>query len=140
MKGLATLVRLHRWQLDERRREVTNLERLIEQLQAESGRLNEELASEQAVARESEAGNRAYGPFAQAIVVKQRRLAATIAEVETRAVAAREALAEAFRELKRHEMTLAERERRTKLALDRKNQVVLDEIGLNVHRRRPPAG
>ncbi len=140
MKGIATLVRLNRWQLDERRREVADLERLVAQLQGEAARLAEELKNEQATARDSDSANRAYGPYAQAIVVKQRRLAATIAEVEARAAAARESLAEAFRELKRHEMTLAERERRAKATLERKNQVVLDEIGLNVHRRRPPAG
>jgi flagellar protein FliJ len=137
MKGLETLVRLHRWQLDERRRELADIERLIAQLQAEAERLAEELKTEQAVARESESGSRAYGPYAQTIAVRQRRLAATIVEVEARAVAAREAVAEEFRELKRHEMTLAERERRAKAELERKNQAVLDEIGLNVHRRRP---
>lgn len=136
MKGLATLVRLHRWQLDERRRQQADLERLIGQLNAEAERLIDELKTEQEIARESVTAARAYGPFAEAIVVKQRRLASTVAEVEAQLVAAREAVAEAFRELKRHEMTLAERERRAKAAIDHKAALALDEIGLTMHRRR----
>ncbi len=137
MKGLATLVRLHRWQLDERRRQLADLERLMGQLQAEAERLQAELKSEQESARESLNGSRAYAAFAQAIAAKQRRLASTVSEVEDQLLAAREAVAEAFRELKRHEMTLAERDRRAKALLDHKAALALDEIGLTMHRRRP---
>mgnify|MGYP003335582141 FL=1 len=139
MKGLATLVRMHRWQLDERRRDLANLERLIDQLKAEAERLADDLANEQQVARQSDAANRAYGGFAQQVVVKQRRLATTLAEVEARAAEVHEEVAEAFRELKRHEMTMAARERKAQAEVERKDRVVLDEMGLNVHRRRVAA-
>ena len=61
MSTLDSLIRVNRWKLDERRRQLGELERLSERLGNEAIRLEQELASEQQVASASlEAGYRRW--------------------------------------------------------------------------------
>ena len=52
---------------------------------------------------------------------------------------AREALSEAFQELKRYEIALDQRKKSEKAEAERKTTLMLDEISLNMHRRRQEA-
>jgi flagellar biosynthesis chaperone FliJ len=54
--------------------------------------------------------------------------------------AARDELAEAYRRLKTFEVTQEQREDAEEKEFNRREQIDLDEIGLNLHRRRTSAG
>jgi flagellar export protein FliJ len=136
MKALPALVRLHRWQLDERRRDVAELERLVADLQAQRSGLDTEMAAEQTIARAAGPGAFAYPGFAQGVIARRARLDASIAELNDRIAAARELLDVQFRELKRYEIAEDSRQRRARYAADRRAQTMLDEVGLEMHRRR----
>lgn len=56
--------------------------------------------------------------------------------VRAEIVRAREELAEAYNELKTFEITQRERDRRAQEERDKKEQAFLDEVGLNIHRRK----
>src|SRR4051812_27223743 len=120
MKGLAALIRLHRWRLDEKRRELAELERLEDRLHDSVRQLLAEVAAEQAFAQRAEVSGFAYGGFARGIMERRKRIDASIAEVRLKIDAKTEEVSDAFRELKRYEITQAEREKREKQEADRR--------------------
>lgn len=140
MKGLPALIRLHTWQLDGKRRELADLERVEDQFHAEVRRLEDELVTEQAYAKESESGVFAYGAFANGVILRRQKLAHSIAEIQVRIEAKRGEVAEAYQELKRYEVTQANREKREKLEQERRDQANLDEISLVQYSRREERG
>jgi flagellar FliJ protein len=136
MSTLDSLIRINRWKLDERRRQLGELERLSERLHSESVRLEQELTSEQHVASASVEAGYAYAGYARDLVTRRQKLAASISEVEGQLIVAREALAESFSEVKRYEIAAANRQKRDRLAVERRQRNVQDEVALQVYRRR----
>lgn len=136
MKGLPALIRLHSWQLDGKRRELSDLERLEDQLLAEAQRLEDEVAAEQDYAKESESGGYAYAGFALGVIERRKRIQASIDDIRAQIEAKRDEVADAYRELKRYEITLAERKKREKVEADRRDQAALDEVSLIQYERR----
>lgn len=136
VSAIDSLLRINRHKLDERRRQFAELERLAERLRGEGLRLEEELTREQQVAARSFEAGTAYAPYARELIERRRKLAASLADVEQQTVAAREVLAEAFREVKRYELTAASRAKRERAVADRRQRIVQDELALQIHRRR----
>ncbi len=139
MKGLPALIRLHRWQLDEKRRELADLQRLEDDMLAQVQRLHDEVAAEQDYAQNADTGGLAYGGFAAGVLLRRQRIEQSIAEIGRRIEAKREELAESFRDLKRYETTLAQREKRAALEADRRAQAALDEISMIQFQRKATA-
>jgi flagellar protein FliJ len=123
MSALDSLIRVNRWRLDEQRRQLAELDRLAEQKVA---------------AASLEAGY-AYPGFARELGDRQRKLAASLAEVESQIVAAREGLAEIFGEMKRYEIAQANREKRERQVVAKKQGAAQDELALQMFRRRGAA-
>jgi flagellar export protein FliJ len=136
MTALDSLIRVNRWKIDEQRRQVGELERLAERLREEGGRLAQEMAGEQRIAGASLEAGFAYAGYARELIERREKLAGSLAEVEERMRAAREELAEAFREMKRYEITAANRAKRERVANDRRQRILQDEVALQIHRRR----
>ncbi len=136
MKGLDALIRLHSWRLDEKRRELADLQRLEDQFLDDVRRLEAEVAAEQEFAKSSDSGAFSYGGFAVGVIERRKRIEASIAEVRRRIEDKRGEVAEAFRELKRYEITQAERAKRQRIEADRRSQASLDEMSLVQHVRR----
>jgi flagellar protein FliJ len=136
MRTLSTLIRMHRFQLDEKRRALTDLENLRADLIRQRDKMEAELASEQEIAKKVEVGAFAYGGFARGVIARREKLAGSLAEIEARIAAAQSDVSAAFQDLKRHEIALAQRQRRQREEADRRAQIALDEISLDMHRRR----
>ena len=136
MKPLKTLIRLHRWHLEEKRRKLAELERLRSELTAQTRRLEERLAAEALVAEGSDEGRYAYGAYAASIISRREKLAASIEESQHAIGLAHDEVNEAFREVKKHEIAERIRDRRAQAVLARREQALLDEVGLNMHYRR----
>jgi len=139
MSTLDTLIRLNRWKLDERRRQLGELERLFERLGSEAVRLEEELTREQRIAGASLEAGYAYAGYARDLTARRQKLAASISEVEGQLIVAREALAESFGEVKRYEIAAANRQKRDRAMVERRQRIVQDEVALQVYRRRNAA-
>jgi len=135
MSAVDSLIRLHRWQLDEQRRRVAELEQLIAKLQAEMQRLDSEQAAEQTAAAKSPEAAFAYGSYAGAVIDRRQKLARSLAEAEQKTAEAREALAEVFQEVKRYEIAAAKRILHQRLQDDRVQQNDMDEMAIEIHRR-----
>jgi flagellar export protein FliJ len=136
MRALSTLIRMHRHQLDEKRRALTDLENLRADLIRQREKLEAELAVEQEVAKKVEVGAFAYGGFARGVISRREKLQESLTELEGRIAAAQQDVALAFQDLKRHEIALAAKQRRQREEEDRRAQAELDEVSIEMHRRR----
>ena len=136
MKGLPNLIRLYRWRLDEKRRNLAELERLAAELREQGRRIEEEVRSEQEVAGASPEAGFAYGAYATAVIARRAKLAASLAEVRIKIAAAAADVTESFQELKRLEIAQSHREQAAKQRAAKAEQMALDELGLAPHRRR----
>lgn len=136
MKGLGTLIRYKKWNLDEKRRALSEFERLERNLRTELAGLADELKAEQAAALESTESSYAFADYARAARVRAERLDESLSSVQSQAEAVRDEVAQAFEELKRYELTQANQEREARLAEGRSEQRVLDDISQDGYRRR----
>ncbi len=135
MSTLDSLIRLHRWQVDERRRQVAELEALSARLRGELVRLAEERAREQSAAGASFLAQHVYPGYIRRALERQKTLERSLAEAEAQILQARDALAEAFQELKRYEIAAANRERLRMNAAARRERLETDAIAIENFRR-----
>ena len=80
--GLHTLIRLHKWRLDEKRRALAELQALADKLAQDTARLEREILAEQEIARSSPEASFGYGNFAKQAIERRKRLAESVAQVE----------------------------------------------------------
>jgi flagellar FliJ protein len=139
-RKLQNLIRIHQWRVDENRRKLADLQRLLDELLAQARRLEEELVREQRIAAASpgEAGY-LYSGYARTVITRRETLAHSIERTEQEVAAARNELHESYRELKKYELTQANRDLMEARATARKETAVLDEIGLQTFIRQRKA-
>ena len=135
MSTLDSLIRLHRWQVDERRRQLAELEALALKLRQELARLAEEHTNEQAAAGTSFLARHVYPGYLRRAMERQKTLEQSLAETEAQTLGARDALAAAFQELKRYEVASASRERLRISAAARRERLETDAVAIANFRR-----
>lgn len=136
MRGLPSLIRLHQWKVDEQRRKVTELEILADQLEGQVARLQEDIDREGRSSGHDLASSQAFSAFLKGALLRREKLRGSIAEVRAQIADAKDALADAYRELKSYEIAQANRERREERKRGLRDRAKLDEIGLAMYRRQ----
>ena len=136
MSTLDSLVRLHRLELDEARKVLAEREHRRAALQAELGRLDEQLAEERHRATESFEANLAYGGFAAAMKERKEAIALLIREADETVQEAADIVAAAFRELKKYEIAAEHRAAEERREAANREQQELNEVALGMHRRK----
>lgn len=136
MSGLRRLERLHRWNLDTRRRQAVELDRLIDQLLAELAALDRQVRCEIEAARADAAIQRALPPYRKMMAERRERLERSVAGLRADRDRLQQEIQSAFNELKSTEQILANRADRARRSEQRKERAVSDEIGQQQHRRR----
>jgi flagellar protein FliJ len=142
-KSLKSLIRLARWDVDEKQRVLSALQAREDEILAEIARQEQSLAHEKKVAtRDAAVAGVGFPAYARAWLDNRAALETALEEIRREVELARDDLAEAFRQQKTYEITQAARDRRAREEADRKEQQVLDEIGLTLYRRKakPPEG
>ena len=130
-EGIETLIRLNDWNVDQKRRKLGDLQRLIEGFEAELQKLEQDLLNEQAAATAAHnEGGFVYGYYAERVIERRAIIQISIQQLEKDTDEAREALSVAYRELKKFETALESRKLRQELELARKDQLDLDEVGI----------
>jgi flagellar export protein FliJ len=130
-KDFKTLVRIRKWALDEKQRELGDMLRVLDTLEAQRKQVDLAIKSEQKVAAENpETAGFAYGNFASAVIEEREALDNQIAAQEQKIDAFRDEVADAFKALKTAEITERNRVDAERAEEDRKEQDVLDEIGM----------
>lgn len=136
MSALDQLVRLHRWNLDEKRQKLAELERFRGKLQGNIEALEAELAREQAMAERSQISSLSLPAFIKATIDRRRKMEESIAGVDRSIAAARDEIAQAFQEFKKYETAHGNHQRREAQKQQRREQTAADELGIDLHRRQ----
>lgn len=132
MKSRKSLIQLRRFEVDERRQTVADIETMIGELQQMVIDLERQIEVEQEKAGVSDVNHFAYPTFAKAAIVRRDNLKNSCAELETKLEEARDQLSEAFEELKKVELIEERDAERVRVHEAAKEQAELDEIGINM--------
>ena len=138
MADLTGLIRLKRFQLDEKRQALAGWHRFADELRADRARLEQSIAEEQLLARDAVDPNTtlSFGAFVRAALDRRKRIDESLAKTEAQVEVATGEVRDAFADLKRFEQTQAQRRAREGLRRARIETAQLDEIGLEGYRRR----
>jgi len=135
-KGMTGMIRLHKWQLDEKRRNLVELEKMRDDLKQNLIDIQNELIAEQQKVAESPIVSITYAGYAQNVMARRVNIVNSMLEIDVSIEEVKDQVAEAFKELKKYEV-VEQRERERELAEGRRRQQNdLDELSLNMHRRR----
>ncbi|WP_339714409.1 hypothetical protein [uncultured Sneathiella sp.] len=136
MKSLQNLIRVHKWKLDEKRRELADFEEMREGFLARLHKLDEELQQEIEVADKDPELGFAFASYAAAAKIQRENIYISIKDVEEKIAALNEEVAECFQELKKYEIALEARMTREKYSRDRAEQTAIDDMAIELHRRK----
>lgn len=139
MKGLPGLIQLNQWKVDEQRRKVTELEILCERLSEEVSQLQADIEREGRNSGDSVESSQAFSAFLAGAMAQREKLRGSIADLQLQISAAKDDLADAYRELKSYEVAQASRDAREHRKQELRERVKMDEIGMGMHRRKSGA-
>ena len=111
MKSRETLIRLKKFQVDERRRRVAQIERMISEFERISGDLERDIKIEQDRSGIHDPGHFAYPTYAKAAIQRRDNLKRSAHDLKIQLEDAKAALSEAFEEVTKVEL------------LDERNQI-----------------
>src|SRR5215475_15321927 len=129
MKARNTLIRVKRFQLDEKRRKVAQMEAMIVDFQRIAGDLEREIVAEQERAGIYDPSHFAYPTYAKAAIARRENLKRSIDELEAQLRDARIALQESAEELKRVELLEERDQSRDRSAADGREQTQFEALG-----------
>ncbi len=130
MKSRETLIRLKKFQVDEKRRRVVQIETMIAEFDRMAAELDREILQEQERANIHDPSHFAYPTYAKAAMMRRDNLRRSADELHGQLVDAKDALAEAYDELKKVELLDERDQLRERVAEDVREQSELDRIGL----------
>jgi flagellar protein FliJ len=130
MKSRDTLIRLKKFQVDEKRRRVSQIEGMIADFQRMTTELDREIQTEQERAGINDPTHFAYPTYAKAAIQRRENLTRSADELRIQLGDAKSALSEAFEELKKVELLDERDQAREKAEECAREQADLDSIGL----------
>lgn len=133
---LKTLIRVHQFELDEKRRQLGNLLRFEQSLENRKILLAQRFKEEEEAAKNDQTAALTFGAYVDWHIDENKRVDRALADARQEIALMRDEIREAYQELKTFEITQENREKREAAELERKNNAVLDEIGLTLYRRK----
>ena len=130
MKSRETLIRLKRFQVDEKRRKVAQIEGMIAEFERMGTDLEREIKIEQDRAGIHDPTHFAYPTYAKAAIQRRENLKHSADELKGQLNDAKDALSEAFEELKKVELLDERDQQRERAAENAAEQMELDSIGI----------
>jgi flagellar protein FliJ len=130
MKSRETLIRLKKFQVDEKRRRVAQIEGMIAEFDRIAGDLEREIKTEQDRAGIHDPGHFAYPTYAKAAMQRRENLKRSVAELRGQLDEAQAHLGEAFEELKKVELLDERDQMRERAEEEAREQAELDAIGM----------
>src|SRR5579885_1252041 len=130
MKSRETLIRLKKFQVDEKRRKVAQIEAMIAEFERIASDLDREIKTEQDRAGIHDPAHFAYPTYAKAAIARRENLKRSADELKVQLDDAKAVLGEAFEELKKVEMLDERDQMREREAEDAAEQAELDSIAL----------
>ena len=129
MKSRETLIRLKKFQVDEKRRKVAQIETMIAEFDRMANDLEREIRIEQDRAGIHDPAHFAYPTYAKAAIARRDNLKRSGDELKGQLDDAKAALSEAFEELKKVELLDERDQMRERVAENVRDQAEMDRIG-----------
>jgi flagellar FliJ protein len=130
-----SLIRLRRFQVDEKRRQVAQIEAMIADFERMAAELDQQIEIEQQKTGISDVAHFAYSTFAKAALQRRDNLLASAADMKVTLETAQDGLAEAVEDLKKVELLDQREHGRENAAEEKAEQAEYDEIGRLRHVR-----
>ena len=130
MKSRETLIRLKKFQVDEKRRKVAQIEGMIAEFERMAADLEREIKAEQDRAGIHDPAHFAYPTYAKAALARRENLKHSADELKIQLDDAKTALGEAFEEMKKVELLDERDQMREREEEAAREQAELDAIGL----------
>ena len=130
MKSRDTLIRLKKFQVDERRRKVAQIEGMIAEFERMAADLEREIKTEQERAGIHDPAHFAYPTYAKAAMQRKENLKRSADELKVQLDDAKAALGEAFEELKKDELLDERDQARERADENTREQSDLDTIAM----------
>ena len=130
MKSRETLIRLKKFQVDEKRRKVAQIEAMIAEFDRIATELEREIKTEQERAGIHDPAHFAYPTYAKAAMQRKENLKRSADELRIQLEDAKSLLGEAFEELKKVELLDERDQARERAEENAREQADLDSIGL----------
>ena len=109
MKSRDSLIRLKRFHVEEKQRQLAQIESMIAEFERMAKELNDQILAEQERSGIHDAGHFAYPTFAKAAMQRRDNLTASASELKEQLAAAKDDRDEAIEDLQKHE-AIAERD------------------------------
>ncbi len=135
MSALNTLIRMHRWQLEEKRRFLAGLEAMLSDFTSKVNNLERQLRREQVFAAGAHEASYSYASFAEETIRRRENLKKSIAELDDQIFEAHDEVATAFQSVKRFEIVLEKKLQREREEAARVEQANENEVALEMYRR-----
>ncbi len=136
MADLSSLIRLHKHELDEKRRALAALYQEMAEMEKKIRDLERAFEKERAAISASGEVHFTFAQYAEKVRQQKEALREAEAALEKDIEQAKDNMMETFSELKKYEMTQAERERIEEAERAFKESQELDAIGIEGHRRK----
>ena len=128
--ALKTLTRIQKFQIDEQRKILSELQEKQDILQAQLEQLNRDFEQEKEFARNN-AGVGDFGAYVKRYMQQRENLEMQVAVLEKKIEHERDVMADMIKEQKTYEIVDDQRTKRAAKEEEQKMQKVLDEIGTN---------
>ena len=136
MKKIETLIRLHKLELDEKRRELRRLEELMQSYIEARARIEVELKEEQVKAKESLENAQTYAGYAKQIIARRAAMDQKIESLKPEIAKQEIVVQMAYQELKKYEITAERQATAERQELLRQEQSQLDETASQAFARK----
>lgn len=131
MKSRDTLIRLKRFQVDEKRRKVAQTEAMIADFERMAADLDREIAAEEQRAGITDPTHFAYPTYAKAAMTRRDNLLQSAADLKDQLDEAKTELQEAFEDLKKIEILDDRETSRDRATTRHRDQAEMDRIALH---------
>ncbi|MBJ7578280.1 flagellar export protein FliJ [Devosia sp. MC532] len=130
-----SLIRLKKFQVDEKRRQVAQIEMMIADFERMATELDQQIEIEQSKTGITDIAHFAYSTFAKAAMGRRDNLLASANDMRVKLEAAQDGLAEALEELKKIELLDQREHQRERDEQNKLEQAEYDEVARLRYRR-----
>ncbi|MEP3231383.1 MAG: flagellar export protein FliJ [Hyphomicrobiales bacterium] len=134
MKSRESLIRLKQFQVDEKRRQLSAIEIMVNDFKRMATDLDNQILAEQERSGISDITHFAYPTFAKAAMTRRDNLLQSAEDLSGQLEAAQNALGEAVEELKKVELLEERDQGRSRMEAEAAEQAELDEVGMRMAR------
>ena len=131
-----SLIRLKKFQVDEKRRQVAQIEMMIADFERMASELDQQIEIEHTKTGISDVAHFAYSTFAKAALTRRDNLLASAHDMKSKLEAPQDALAEALEDLKKVELLDQREHQREKDEQNKIEQEAYDEVARLRYRRQ----